>query len=131
MSFSGMNILAIVVAAALAFGFSFVWHRVFHAAWATARGYDEVPHGKPGPLAIVFLAELVIAAMLAGLTTHISGISIGATLITAILTWAGFILPAMIVDHSYEARPKRLSLLNAGEWLIAMLIMGVVIGAFG
>lgn len=131
MGFSSVSPVAVVIAAIIAFAFGYAWHSVFAASWMTARDFSPRPKPKPGPLAIVFLAELVMAAMLAGVIGHIGPVTVYYSLLTAILLWAGFVLTAMVVDHSYEARPRKLTLFDAGHWLIVMIIMGLVIGIAG
>ena len=131
MGFSNVSVLGIFVAAILSFGFDFGWHRAFEKRWMTDQNYRGKPALKPGPLAIVFLAYVVIAGMLAGLTAHIGPVTLTDALITSILVWAGFILTAMVVDHSYEARPRKLTAINAAHWFGVFVIMGIVIGLFG
>ncbi|MEF2552154.1 DUF1761 domain-containing protein [Aurantimonas sp. A2-1-M11] len=131
MGFSDFNLAGVFVAALLAFVFGFVWHRALEKPWMTASGYGGRPALKPGPLAIVFLAELMMAGVLAGIIGHIGPVTIGNALITGILGWAGFVLTAMVVDHSYEARSRRLTYLNAAHWLGVLIIMSVTIGQFG
>ena len=125
------NPIPSLVAAILAFGFGFLWHRMFEKSWMTAPGYEATPSLKFAPLLIVFLAYFIIASMLAGLTAHIGGITVANALTNAMLVWAGFVLAAMVVDHSFEARPRKLTLINGGHWLGAFVIMGVVIGVMG
>jgi hypothetical protein len=131
MDFTSFSPLGIVIAALAAFGFGFAWHRALEKPWMTASGYGGRPALKPGPLAIVFLAELVMAAALAGIVGHIGAVTVGNALITGILAWAGFILTTIVIDHSYEARSRKLTYLNAGHWFGVIVIMSVVIGLFG
>ncbi|MEF2071346.1 DUF1761 domain-containing protein [Consotaella aegiceratis] len=131
MGFASLSFVAIVVAALLASSFSFLWHRIFDENWMTARGYSGRPKIKPGPLAIVFVAELVLAAVLAGLTMHIGGITLWNAFVNAAIVWAGVVLTTMVVDHSYEARPRALTFVNAGHWAGVLLIMTAIIGLFG
>lgn len=131
MGFTSFSPLAIVIAALLAFGFGFTWHRAVEKPWMTASGYGGRPALKPGPLGIVFLAQIVMAAALAGIVGHIGAVTIGNALITGILIWAGFVLTTIVVDHSYEARSRTLTYLNAGHWLGVIVIMSVVIGLVG
>lgn len=130
MGFSDIGVVGVLVAAIFAFAFGFVWHRAFEKAWMTASGYGGRPKLKPGPLAVVFVAEFLMAGMLAGITAHIGPVTIGNALVTGILLWAGLVLAAMVVDHSYEARPRKLTAINAGHWLGVFVIMSLVIGAF-
>ncbi|MBB4005084.1 MAG: DUF1761 domain-containing protein [Aurantimonas endophytica] len=131
MSFSNFSPLGVVIAALLAFGFGFAWHRAVEKPWMTASGYGGRPALKLGPLTIVFLAELVMAAALAGIVGHIGAVTIGNALITGVLIWAGFVLTTIVVDHSYEARSRKLTYLNAGHWFGVIVIMSLVIGFFG
>ncbi|MCE7030410.1 DUF1761 domain-containing protein [Jiella avicenniae] len=125
------NPLTCLLAAALAFGFGFLWHRLFEKRWMTAPGYRGKPALKLAPLVVVFIAYFVVAEMLSGITAHIGGITLGNALTNALLVWAGFVLATMVVDHSFEARPRKLTLVNAGHWLGAFVIMAVVIGLGG
>lgn len=131
MGFTSFSPLGVVIAALLAFGFGFAWHRAVEKPWMTASGYAGRPALKLGPLAIVLLAELVMAAALAGIVGHVGAVTIANALTTGILAWAGFILTSIVVDHSYEARSRKLTYLNAGHWLGVIVIMSVVIGFFG
>ena len=131
MGYTNFSPLGVVVAAILAFVFGFLWHRAVEKTAMTAEGYRGKPALKPGPLAIVFVAELVMAGMLAGLTAHIGPVTVWDTLVTGILAWAGFVLTAIVVDHSYEARSRRLTYVNAGHWFGVFVIMSLVIGVFG
>ncbi|MBO0664258.1 DUF1761 domain-containing protein [Jiella sp. MQZ9-1] len=120
-----------LIAALLAFGFGFFWHKLFEKPWMTAPGYEGEPGLKFAPLLIVFIAYFVIAEMLAGVSAHIGGITLQNTLLNALIVWAGFILAPMVVDHSFEARPRKQTLINGGHWLGVFIIMGVVIGTWG
>ena len=131
MGYTSFSPLGVVLAALLAFVFGFLWHRAMERTSMTAEGYRGRPALKPGPLAIVFVAELVMAGMLAGLTAHIGPVTVRDTLVTGILAWAGFVLTAIVVDHSYEARSRRLTYVNAGHWLGVFVIMSLTIGLFG
>ncbi|RFC62564.1 DUF1761 domain-containing protein [Fulvimarina endophytica] len=131
MGYTNFSALGVLVAALAAFGFGFLWHRFLEKPWMTATGYAAKPALKAGPLAIVFLAYLVIAGMLAGLTAHIGNVGVSDTFVTGILVWAGFVLAAMVVDHSYEARSRKLTYMNAGHWLGAFVIMSLIIGFVG
>ncbi|MBO0903226.1 DUF1761 domain-containing protein [Jiella sonneratiae] len=125
------NPIPCLIAAVLAFGFGFFWHRTFERRWMTAPGYAARPALKLAPLVVVFIAYFVVAEMLSGLTAHIGGITLANAFVNALLVWAGFVLATMVVDHSFEARPRKLTLVNAGHWLGVFVIMAVVIGLSG
>jgi len=131
MTFSGINYLAVLIGAVAAFGFGFLWHMIFARPWMTEAGFSAAPKPALAPFLVAFLAEVVLAWTLAGTIGHVGPVTVRNAVVSAIFLWAGFIVTTMIVDHSFEARPKRLTLLNAGHWLGVVLIIAVVVGAFG
>lgn len=130
MGMSAVSPIAILLAALVAFVFSFVWHRLFERSWMTAAGYKGRPALKAGPLIVVFVAFVVMAGMLSGLNAHI-GDDLQSSMINAVLAWAGFVLATIVVDHSFEARSRKLTLINGLHWLGAFLIMGLILAIVG
>ena len=45
--------------------------------------------------------------------------------------WFGFILTTMVVNFCFSGRDKRLLLIDLGNWLIVLVVMGAVIGWLG
>jgi hypothetical protein len=91
---------------------------------------------KPGamlPFLYAFIGNLVIAWMLAGVLGHLGPGAVtpknGA--ITAAFIWFGFILTTMVVNFVFSGRDKRLLLIDLGNWLIVLVVMGAVIGWIG
>jgi len=52
-------------------------------------------------------------------------------LISAAFCWFGFVLTTMAVNYTFAGRDRRLLLLDAGNWLIGLMIIGAVIGIAG
>jgi hypothetical protein len=71
--------------------------------------------------------------MLAGLLGHLGAgqATLRNGIISAAFIWFGFILTTMIVNFSFSGRDKRLLAIDAGNWLIVLLVIGAVIGAIG
>jgi hypothetical protein len=51
--------------------------------------------------------------------------------ISALFAWAGFVLTTSIVNNAFSGRRYALTAIDAGHWLIVLVLMGVVIGGFG
>jgi uncharacterized protein DUF1761 len=51
--------------------------------------------------------------------------------ISGAFLWFGFVLTTMTVNYSFSGRDRRLLLIDAGNWLIVLLMMGAVIGLAG
>jgi hypothetical protein len=85
------------------------------------------------PFVYAFVANIVIAWMLAGVLGHLGPGQVTPKngIISAAFLWFGFILTTMTVNYSFSGRDKRLLLIDAGNWLIVMLVIGAVIGVLG
>ena len=132
MTFAGLNYLAIFVAAVAAFATGAVWYGVLGSRWLAALGKTkEDMKPTPLPFIISFIAELVMAFVLAGTIGHMGEVSIRIGIVSALFVWAGFIATTVIVNNAYQGTPWSLPLIDAGHWLAVLIVMGAVIGAFG
>jgi hypothetical protein len=140
MVFAGINHLAVLVAAVLAWLASAGWYmslgKVYTAALGKTAEQMAADRKKPGaflPFVYAFVADIVIAWVLAGVLGHLGPgqVTLKNGVISAAFLWFGFILTTMTVNYSFSGRDKRLLLIDVGNWLIVMLVIGAVIGAFG
>jgi len=138
MTFAGINYWAVLVAGALGFGLGGLWYRLLAEPWKTAHGFTteqiRAHHGKgaaPTPLIIAFVADLIMAWMLAGLMGHLGAITVKNGLIAAFFVWLGFVITTLAVNNTFGMRSPKLILIDGGHWLAALLLMGAVIGAWG
>jgi hypothetical protein len=89
---------------------------------------------RPGawlPFVYAFVAELLMAWILAGLLGHIGALTIRGGLISAAFCWVGFVITTMAVNNGFAGRDARLLLIDGGHWLIVLLLMGAIIGGMG
>jgi hypothetical protein len=129
----GMNdwILAVVVSAVAAFAISGAWY----AAWGRALGrlhpaYAEGAGRGPAATAAVELARnLVMAVVAAWLVSGLGVASVGEALVLGLVLWAGF--PAAILAGSvfHERVPPQLAAIHAGDWLLKLLAVTVLLNA--
>jgi len=91
------------------------------------------PSGKPSPVPFVisFVAELVMAWMLAGIIGHMGQVTVKDGLISAFFVWLGFVITTMAVNHAYAKARPALTAIDGGHWLGVLLVQGLVIGLFG
>jgi len=131
-----VNYVAVVVATIAAWAFGAFWYRAFITRWSDALGKtkDQILPGGRRPIramVVSFLAELVMAAVLAHLVPVMGPVSLLGGLFTAGACWLGFVLTILVVDNGYaNDRPAFVSVAS-WHWLGVLLIMGGVIGAFG
>ena len=144
MSFAGINHLAILVAAVAAWLAGAVWYGALAKPWVAAQGLTmdefkarlEARKGGLGGYAsyiVAFIAELIMAWVLAGLIGHlgVGQVSIRNGVISGLFAWLGFVVTAMAVNNAFGGRSLLLTAIDAGHWLVVLLIMGAIIGAMG
>jgi Protein of unknown function (DUF1761) len=133
--------LPILIAAVAAWLAGALWYMAFGRTWMVALGVTPeaiaAEKNKPGaflPFIYAFVAELVMAWMLAGLLLHLSAtipLTVRSGIITAGFCWIGFVIPTMLVNNSFARRDWRLMLIDGGHWLVVLLLMGAILGAKG
>jgi hypothetical protein len=142
MKFAGMNFLAIVVAAIAAWLVGGVWYSVLSRPWVVAQGttmeaFKARQAALKGtaaawlPFVLVFIAELIIAWVLAGIMGHIGAWSIRGGLISAAFVWFGFVLTTIVANNAFQQRSIKLTAIDSGGWLAAFLVIGAILGAWG
>lgn len=130
-----INVAAVGVAGVASFAASGAWYAVFGDAVARLqqqwRGAEPKPDPHPIRDSLVFVGTgLVLAtavAVIVGLT-DISGAltSLGLGLVL----WVGFALTQWIGSIVGEHVPVRLAAIHAGDWLLHMLIISVIVGTW-
>jgi Protein of unknown function (DUF1761) len=144
MAFAGMNYLAVMLAAVAAWLVGAAWYGVLAKPWVAAQGktmeefkaQQEAMRASPvayAPFIIAFLAELVMAWMLAGVLGHLGPgqVTLRNGVITAFFLWLGFVVTTMAVNYAFGARKPMLLAIDAGHWLAVLLVEGAIIGAMG
>ena len=139
MIFYGVNFLAVLTAAIAAWFFGAAYYTPLGKIWVAAQGktLEEIKCGgksgfaKAAPFILSFVAELIMAGMLAGLIIRTGPVTVSHGLKLAFAIWLGFMVTTIAVNYAFADRKPALTLIDAGHWLGVMLIMGAVIGAFG
>jgi hypothetical protein len=133
--------LAILIAAVVAWLAGAVWYMSFGKTWMAALGTTleklEAQRKQPGahlPFLYAFIAELVMAWILAGLLRHLEP-AIPMTLRNGVISgafcWLGFVITTMLVNNSFARRDWRLMWVDGGHWLLVLVLMGGIIGYMG
>ncbi len=140
MSFAGIDYWAIFIAAVVGNVAGAVWYWIFAKPWMAANGLTEQmikgADGKPSSIApyiIAFVAQLIIAATLAGVIGHLGKgyVTLRNGLVSGALVWFGFVMTTMLVNHTFAMRKRALLLIDSGYWLLVLVLMGGIIGGLG
>ena len=130
-----INYAAILVASIASFFVGFIWYTpgVFGNMWMEMSGITKGDvksrqKGMAGKMAAAFVAQLVMAYVLwffmsgMNMTEPMQGMRIAACM------WLGGVATTMLGIVIWENKPCKLYLLNAVHWLVAMVVMGAVLG---
>lgn len=136
MDFAGMNYWAVVFAAAASFIFGGFFYGVFGKQWLDALGKTEEEikrSGYIGTMVMTFVAQLLMAFVLAGLIGHLGPgqVTLGNGIISAFFIWSGFVASTLTVNYSFQQRGFMLTLIDGVHWLCVLLIQGAIIGLLG
>ena len=138
MNLGSLNYLAIMTAAIVSFAFGGVWYNVFSRQWMEAVGMPPErvkERGGVGLYVLAFVAQLVMAWMLAGILLHLSRGGLAPTiwhgLVSGAFIWLGFVIPTMVVNYAFHGARHSLTLIDGGHWLAVLLLQGAILGWWG
>jgi uncharacterized protein DUF1761 len=128
--FTYVSYVGVLVAAVAHIVLGYVWYlpMVFGKRWEAVSG-KTLPTGTPPPMTIAYM---VISALLAayGLGLWFGGVGLTDGLIAGGLTWLYFVAPVTAAGVFFEGRSWMQWAINAGYWLVGLLIMGAIVGIF-
>lgn len=138
MDFSGVNYVAVMLAAAASFIFGGIWYGIFSKSWMEAAGLtmEDLKPGKDpviAPYVNAFVAELIMAFVLAGVIVHLGSgqATLKAGAMTGLMMWAGFVATSLVVNHAFQGAKTTLTLIDGGHWLGVLAIQGAILGGLG
>ncbi len=129
------NYWAILVAAIASFVFEAIWYSIFLKVWLSGTGRTMewlagtgmspwVQYGTALVCAAVMAAAISCVTQLTGEQTAMRGIKV------ALLLWLGFVVTTWATEYVFEVRPLSLFGINAGFWLLGMMMMGAIVGGW-
>lgn len=127
MSYIATNTPAILTATLAALVFGAAWYGLL------ARAETAKPRPSPSFYLLAFACEAWIAAILAG-ALILAPVEAGGWTValgSAGIIWAGFVMPVIVVDHRRRQLSWQPTVIDAGHWLGAMLVMAAVLRAIG
>lgn len=132
--------LAILLAAIASFIVGSVWYGLLGKLWMSALGWTQADmagsdgkrHLPVAPMVTAFIAELIMAFMLAGLIRHIAGApTVRTGIVSAVFCWTAFVVTSIAVNNAFQKRRVLLTVIDGGHWLAVLVVQGAVIGWFG
>ena len=129
------NYLANLVAAIACFLLEAAWYSTFLQTWINGIGRTRawlessgmnpaIQYATALVMAFVMATAISCVVQLTGKQTALRGVKVG------VLLWAGFELTAYATEYIFEVRPISLFFVNAGYWLLGMMLMGAIVGGW-
>ncbi|MGO8759532.1 MAG: DUF1761 domain-containing protein [Terracidiphilus sp.] len=129
------NYLAILAAAAACVAFLLVWYEIFLDTWLKAIGHDRIWLASTGvsfglQCVTALVAAALVAVVISGFTqltgpqTAVRGMKVAAGM------WLGCVLGIRAIQSIFEVRSYSAFAVSAGFWLLAMVMMGAIVGGW-
>lgn len=138
-----INLLGVLLAGLAAMIVGSIWYAqgVFGASWMKLAGLDDKKmkqmRERQGwtPMISMLLLALVMAYVLAHFAYQAYSFFdvsyTAAAITTGFWAWLGFVVPSNLGNGLFEGRRKKLMLINIGNWLVTLVVMGWVLGLVG
>lgn len=129
-----INWLAILYAVIASMVIGMIWYGVFATPWMKAIGKKK--EDLQGGQTTGYVISIITAALMAYVLTHwvtymgvafpdMTGATLGAS--TAFWGWLGFVAPLSAMNTAWEGRSWNLWLINNGNHLVTLVVMGMII----
>lgn len=137
-----VNYWAVLVAAVAQFAIGMAWYSpaLFGKAWMKEIGKSQkdIDKAKEGGMMKEMAIALIAALVMAYVLSHVNFMGVeafGASgwqggLMAGFWSWLGFVATVMVHGALWEDKSWKLVAINAGHWLVALLAMGAILGAW-
>lgn len=125
---SDINYLAVAVAAVAAFILSALWYAAFGRQLAELDDAYAEPGGMPAWKVVVELVRsLVVATVLAWLAVGIDVTDWAGAVGLGLAAWIGFPVVLLTGSVIHENVPWKLAAIHAGDWLVKLIVVAVIV----
>ena len=121
-----INYWVVLIATVINMAVGFFWYSkgAFGARWSKLTGVsmdDMKKRGNSG-IAVSVVTSLITAFVLAHFVRYAGATSFADGLVTGFWLWLGFVAAMLASSYVFEGRPWKLWQINAGYWLVVLLI---------
>lgn len=121
--------VAVAVAAVVAFVLSATYYMVLGDQLATVSEAAAGP-APPWTIAAELLRSLVVVAAVAGLASNTATVDWTGGVVLGLALWVGFPLVLWAGAIVHERTPLKLAAIHAGDWLIKLLVVTVIVSVW-
>jgi hypothetical protein len=130
-----LNFLAVLVSALILWILGAAWYSpaLFAKAWMALVGIDKNAANKkslvPGMIAS-FIGDFILSFVLGHMIGWAGATTLGWGVFVGVLVWLGFFVAPALPQGIYENRPFKLFAINAGYWLVGLIIVGALLAVW-
>jgi len=131
-----INYWAVLVATIAAMAIGALWYSplLFAKQWMKEVGKGAGDMNQTGPVyALTAVTTFMTAYILAHFVAYAVGSgssSAGAGALTGLWAWLGFVVPMIGSEHLFSGKTKNLYLITVGHYLLSLVVMGAILGAW-
>jgi len=128
-----MNLFGLIAAAIARVVIGMVWFTMFFPTWSGATGISKTAAQKGKRIAFVLdlAGSFLMAFVLLHAIFYAGARTIPLALAVAFVNWLGFVAVVQSASIAYEQKPPSLFGVYAGNHLVSMLAMGVILTLWG
>ncbi len=132
---TGINYLAVVVAALAALLASMLWYILFakqrrELSRQELSSPDDMRRPRPVKMLIEVLRNLILALVLGYFILHLGITNLAGAVLFGLVAWIGFPLMLLTGSALWENVPWKLAAIHAGDWLVKLVLMTAILGAW-
>lgn len=126
-----LNFLAIAVAAVAAFILSGVWYGVFGSQLAQLHpAYADSGSPSAKDVVVELARNLVLALVLAWLIDQIGIDDWAQAALLGLALWIGIAVVLLTGSVYHEKVPVKLASIHAGDWLLKLVVIAIIVGVW-
>jgi hypothetical protein len=126
-----INYLAVVVATVAAFVGSSVWYGLLGSQLARLNdAYADSARAPVWIMLVEFVRSLVVAYVLVVLAGLVGVAGLGGAVQLGVGLWIGFPVVLLVGSVIHENVPWKLAAIHAGDWLVKLIVIAVVVGVW-
>jgi hypothetical protein len=129
---TGINLVAVAVAVLAAFVMSTAWYIVFAKQRRKLSSAAAADMKKPQPVKMLgeLIRSFLLAYVLAYLLVHTGVAGLTGAVRLGLVLWLGFPFVLLTGSIMWEDVPWKLAAIHAGDWLLKMLLMTVILSVW-
>jgi len=129
-----INYRAVALAVIATFILSAIWYALFAHQYFSLRGIDPNDSAQTamsaGQFLVVIVRHILVTLVVAYLLARTNVKTLAAGLLTGFVLWLGFPAVLLIGSVSSDHVPLALAAIHGGDWLIKLLVLGALLGAW-